>query len=145
MDQILRCLKAVSRGSVGRCLSRSRSLAPSTTARWVGLEPLESRIYLSGETPLSGIAPSGSSLGIANAAEVHGLKWNDLDGDGVFEPENGETPLQSWIIYLDLNGDGILNHPISGLSACDESVIEPHSLTDQNGEYRFNTLVLCQS
>jgi len=79
-------------------------------------------------------------LGIANTAENHGLKWNDLDGPGAFEPENGKPPWRRWIIYLDFNGDGVLNNPISDLSACDPSVIEPYSLTDQNGEYRFAAL-----
>ena len=37
--------------------------------------------------------------------EIRGRKWNDLDGDGVWE--DGEPGLPEWTIYLDLNGNGV--------------------------------------
>jgi hypothetical protein len=43
--------------------------------------------------------------------EIHGRKWNDLDGDGVMDP--GEPGIQGVVIYVDLNNDakiGIAEH-----------------------------------
>ena len=39
--------------------------------------------------------------------EIHGRKWEDLDGDGVWDA--GESALAGWTIYLDLNGNGRLD------------------------------------
>ena len=36
--------------------------------------------------------------------EIHGVKWEDEDADGVFDP--GERPLRGWTIFLDADGDG---------------------------------------
>jgi len=37
-------------------------------------------------------------------AEIHGFKWNDLDGDGDWE--TNESGLNGWSVYLDLNFNG---------------------------------------
>ena len=39
------------------------------------------------------------------AAEIHGRKFRDLNGDGAWQ--EGEPFLPGWTIYLDLDGDGI--------------------------------------
>lgn len=36
--------------------------------------------------------------------EIHGRKWNDLNGDGVMDPD--EPGIQGVVIYVDLNNDG---------------------------------------
>ncbi|MBN1391198.1 MAG: hypothetical protein JW947_00165 [Sedimentisphaerales bacterium] len=58
--------------------------------------------------------------------EIHGSKWNDLDGDGV--RDRGEAGLPDWKIYIDENTNGQWD---SG---------EPCDLTDPNGDYSFTDL-----
>ena len=63
----------------------------------------------------SGIFPAdverATNLNFANVelSEISGIKWHDLDGDGVFDV--GEPPLPGWSIYLDLNNN---NNPDGG-------------------------------
>ncbi|MEB3218005.1 MAG: S8 family serine peptidase, partial [Nostocales cyanobacterium 94392] len=58
--------------------------------------------------------------------EISGIKWNDLDGDGV--RDSGEPGLQGWTIYLDQNQNGQLD---SG---------ETSTTTNANGNYSFTNL-----
>ena len=58
--------------------------------------------------------------------EIHGSKWNDLDGDGVWD--DGEPGLENWKIYLDENANGQWD---SG---------ELYDLTDSSGDYSFADL-----
>ena len=37
--------------------------------------------------------------------EIHGSKWNDLNGNGIWD--DGEPSLAGWTIYLDIDGDGV--------------------------------------
>ncbi|NBD16586.1 MAG: S8 family serine peptidase [Cyanobacteria bacterium] len=63
---------------------------------------------------------------LANPAEVSGVKWNDLNEDGVKDED--EPSLEGWTIYLDQNNNGQL----------DEG--ELSTATDPNGEYLFTNL-----
>lgn len=58
--------------------------------------------------------------------EISGIKWNDLNGNGVREA--GEPGLAGWMIYLDTNNNG-------GLDAG-----EPTQLTGAEGRYVFRRL-----
>jgi subtilisin-like proprotein convertase family protein/formylglycine-generating enzyme required for sulfatase activity len=42
---------------------------------------------------------------VSRAPSIHGLKWNDRDGDGV--RDTGEPALPGWTIYLDENNNGV--------------------------------------
>ena len=53
--------------------------------------------------------------------EIHGTKWNDLDGDG--SRDAGEPGLANWRVYVDTNHNGQWD---SG---------EPSDLTDSSGAY----------
>jgi hypothetical protein len=44
---------------------------------------------------------SSSDLNVASSLTIRGMKWNDLDGDGV--QEDGEQGLPNWVIVLDGN------------------------------------------
>lgn len=60
---------------------------------------------------------------------VGGFKWNDLNGNGQVDCNNDgvcEPKLESWTIFVDLNGNGKL----------DEG--EPSTTTDGNGNYSFD-------
>jgi len=61
--------------------------------------------------------------------QIHGAKWNDLDGDGVWD--SGEPGLANWRIYLDTDNDG----------SWDGDSTEPSVLTDSNGAYAFTGLL----
>lgn len=53
--------------------------------------------------------------------EIHGRKWNDLNGDGVMDP--GEPGIQGVVIYVDMNNDVKIG------------IGEPGAVTDQFGNY----------
>ncbi|MFA6553377.1 MAG: DUF11 domain-containing protein, partial [Patescibacteria group bacterium] len=69
---------------------------------------------------------------------LEGFKWNDLDGDGDYYDcanlKSGalmscEQKLAGWTIFIDKNGDGILNNE------------EANTLTDEDGWYHFGDLL----
>lgn len=53
--------------------------------------------------------------------QIHGKKWNDLNGDGVMDA--GEPGIQGVVIYVDLNNDAKIG------------IGEPGAVTDANGNY----------
>lgn len=59
---------------------------------------------------------------------IEGFKWHDLDQDGGYDPQRGESALAGWSIYLDLNENG--RHDPG----------EPTTVTDANGRYAFEDL-----
>ncbi|MEO1185576.1 MAG: SdrD B-like domain-containing protein, partial [Cyanobacteria bacterium J06636_27] len=62
----------------------------------------------------------------AGKAKIVGNKWNDLNGDGIWD--SNEAGLSGWTIYLDTNGNRQLD------------VGEVSTTTDANGEYVFNDI-----
>ena len=61
------------------------------------------------------------------AGEIRGVKWNDLNGNGVRDA--GEPGLANWRIILDLNQDGVLDSsPLT-----QDWIVS----TNANGEYSF--------
>jgi ELWxxDGT repeat protein len=61
-----------------------------------------------------------------NDAEIRGLKWNDVNGNGI--KDTTETGLKDWSIYLDTNTNGQLD---AG---------EISTTTDNSGNYSFTNL-----
>jgi uncharacterized repeat protein (TIGR01451 family) len=58
---------------------------------------------------------------VPTTGEIHGMKWHDLDADGV--KDAGEPGLPNWTIFIDYDWDGILDPG------------EPFTYTDQKGNY----------
>jgi hypothetical protein len=56
---------------------------------------------------------------------LSGVKFNDLNDNGVRDP--GEPGLMGWVMYLDLNADGVL-----------DKNSEPWTRTDADGNYSFS-------
>ncbi|NJO44636.1 MAG: S8 family serine peptidase [Oscillatoriales cyanobacterium RM2_1_1] len=85
--------------------------------------------YPSEATHTVTLTPDEASTGIdfgnfeLPPAGVYGSKWNDLNGNGVWEDD--EPALSGWTIYLDDNNNGELDDN------------EPSTVTDANGEYVF--------
>lgn len=61
-----------------------------------------------------------------NKGEIRGIKFEDLNGNGIFD--QGEKPLGGWVIYLDANNNG------------QKDLGEKWTVTKNNGEYRFKKL-----
>jgi subtilisin-like proprotein convertase family protein len=62
-----------------------------------------------------------------NLGGLHGLKWNDRNGDGVRDAD--EPGLAGWTIFVDADGDGALDDG------------EKKATTDANGNYSIDNLL----
>lgn len=65
------------------------------------------------------------ALGAARLGSISGTLREDVQGTG----KKGTAPLVSWQVFLDVDGDGVLDRG------------EPGVLTDVNGNYRFDGLL----
>ena len=68
-----------------------------------------------------------TTIGNSQLGVITGHKYNDLDGDGVYDV--GEPGIQGWTIFLDNNANGVLD------------VGERSTVTDANGYYSFTALL----
>ncbi|RDE49091.1 MAG: tandem-95 repeat protein, partial [Candidatus Accumulibacter meliphilus] len=68
-----------------------------------------------------------SDVGNVMLASITGAKYNDLDGNGARDA--GEPGIEGWTIFLDSNGNGVLDGN------------ETSTLTDADGNYRFSGLL----
>jgi len=75
----------------------------------------------------AGEVRSGVNFGNLRLGEIRGIKWEDLDGNG--QRGEGEPGLPTWTIFLDANGNGVLDDGETGTT------------TDDDGVYRFTNLV----
>jgi large repetitive protein len=73
--------------------------------------------------PNNGSIQTRNFLNKEKAGEIRGVKFNDLNGNGVRDP--GEPGIAGIRIYVDLNQDGRIN------------LLEPSGITDANGAYRI--------
>jgi len=87
----------------------------------------------------SGQIVTGCDFGNYLLGEIHGVKWNDLNSNGVLD--EGEPGLQDWVIFIDDNynqqrdwTDG------DDDDEWDEGEGERFVRTDENGEYVFTDL-----
>ena len=97
------------------------------------LEHLEDRLALAAPHPfdLSALLPENGGDGthgfvLVGTGEIHGVKFNDLDGDGA--RDGGEPGLPGWTIYIDQNHNGRLD---------DEEISTTTKATD---DYAFTDL-----
>jgi len=87
---------------------------PTAGAYYIGVSGY-SNFWYDPDVPASGTAGSTGDYdliltldpGTSLPGEIHGTKWNDLDGDGFRDA--GEPGLGGWTIYLDQNGNGSLD------------------------------------
>ncbi len=62
----------------------------------------------------------------SSPGSVHGVVWNDVNGNGVRDA--GDNGLAGWVVYIDQNANGLLE------------VSEPQTTTPIDGSYSFNNL-----
>ncbi len=79
-----------------------------------------------------------SDFGNFSRFSIRGRVFEDLNGDDL--QLDGEVPLAHRGVFLDLNGDGVLNNPTSGDGHFDGLAEEPWRLTDESGYYTFEAL-----
>ena len=77
------------------------------------------------ETP-QGIARDVGAVESGFFGDVHGVKFHDIDGDGIRDAD--EPSLAGWTIYLDLNQDG------------NRDANEPNVTTSEDGSFEFRQL-----
>jgi subtilase family serine protease len=75
----------------------------------------------------SGADIGGMDFANVRAASIGGIKFEDVDGDGV--RDEGEVGLAGWTIFLDADGNGSLDGG------------ELYDVTDESGAYRFDDLL----
>lgn len=61
--------------------------------------------------------------------DLSGIKFEDMDGDGVYEPADGDRPIPGWTIFLDINNDDAEKRDVT---------------TDANGKYQFTEFELTE-
>ena len=72
----------------------------------------------------------------ATSSSISGTKWRDINGNG--ERDEGEPGLPGWLIFLDLNNDGLFNDE-GDEDGPDQA--EPFVITSEDGTYEFANLV----
>ncbi|MFN0018150.1 MAG: Ig-like domain-containing protein [Pirellulaceae bacterium] len=65
----------------------------------------------------------------ATGSTLSGLEFDDLDGDGIFEPGLGETVAPDVTLFLDLNDNGVF-----------DSANEPQQISAADGTFQFTGL-----
>lgn len=81
---------------------------------------------ISGTITANQIDVGNVNFGNAQVGSISGIKFNDLNANGLIEPN--EPPLANWQIYLDLNNNGSLDPG------------EPFTFTNAQGNYSFLNL-----
>ncbi len=67
--------------------------------------------------------------------DITGTVFQDANGNSYRDED--ETAIAHRGVFIDLNGDGVLNNPVSGDGHFDGLAEEPWRLTDEDGHYSF--------
>ncbi len=111
--------------NVGRVLITLGLGAPAAPAGAYGLQ------LTSGQTV------TGRDFALFQMISIGGQVFNDTNGNG--RQDNKEHGLDGWIVFLDLNGDGVLNNP-EGNGLPTALANEPWTTTDNQGNFQFTAL-----
>ena len=79
---------------------------------------------------------SDRNFGSFQQVEVQGRVYRD-DNENGQQDGPAEAGLSGRAVFLDLNGDGVLNNPDFGDNIANPFAIEPWAITDKNGDYRL--------
>jgi protocatechuate 3,4-dioxygenase beta subunit len=61
-------------------------------------------------SPVAATGGVGSNAGVGNTRpNINVFKYNDLNGNGRYEPTQGESPISGVTVFLDTNNNGVLN------------------------------------
>jgi hypothetical protein len=90
------------------------------------LGPVGSNVFYTPQDRLISADNGGSHAGCDAGGSISGVKYKDVDGDGVRDA--GEPGLKDWVIYVDLNNNGV------------KDANEPASVTKADGSYTISNL-----
>ncbi len=96
------------------------------------------RVTLGAGDILEGVDFGNQQIG-GGSGEIHGLKWHDYNGDGERDP--GEPGIPRWTVFIDENGDGILNQGELAVETMDD---DPGTPEDETGMYWITGLAAGQ-
>jgi lysyl oxidase/SdrD B-like protein len=85
---------------------------------------------------VSGEISADNDFGNFQSVTISGHVFEDHDADGIQDTK--DNGLDGWVIFLDLNGDGVLNNPVEGDNVASPFADEPWAITDKHGNYRFD-------
>jgi hypothetical protein len=108
--------------NVGRTLITIGPTAPTSRAGAYGVA------LVSGQTA------ANRDFGLFQLISLSGQVFEDRNHDG--QQNNKEHGLDGWIVFLDLNGDGVLNNP-EGDGLPTALAKEPWVLSDNQGNFQF--------
>jgi hypothetical protein len=86
----------------------------------------------------SGQVAGDMDFGNFQLISISGQVFDDHDANGIQDPK--DNGLTGWIVFLDLNGDGILNNSIEGDNVASPFADEPWAITDKHGSYLFENV-----
>jgi len=86
-------------------------------------------------TVVGGEITTGVDFGNWRPAEIHGTKWDDTNGDAVWDA--GELPMAGVTVYLDLDEDGELDAGEPSTVTLED---DPGTPEDETGTYAFTGL-----
>jgi len=84
----------------------------------------------------SGETAADKDFGNFQSVRISGHVFSDHDADGT--KDSKDNGLEGWVIFLDLNGDGVLNNPVEGDNVASPFAEEPWAITDKHGNYLFD-------
>jgi hypothetical protein len=90
------------------------------------LGPAGSNIFYTPQQRLLSADNGGTHAPIVGPASISGVKYNDLNNNGV--RDGNEAGLKDWIIYIDVNGNGV------------RDASEPATVTKADGSYTITNL-----
>jgi len=82
----------------------------------------------------SGQTAADRDFALFQLIQISGQVFNDSNGNG--QQNNKEHGLDGWTVFLDLNGDGVLNNP-EGDGLATALAQEPWAITDNQGNFQF--------
>ena len=82
----------------------------------------------------SGQTATGRDFALFHLINLSGQVFNDANGNR--RQDNKEHGLDGWVVFLDLNGDGVLNNP-EGDGLATALAQEPWAITDNQGNFQF--------
>jgi hypothetical protein len=103
----------------------------------VGLGGPEDPVGAHGVLLTSGQTAAHRDFAIFQLISISGQVFEDLNANG--QQNNKEHGLDGWVVFLDLNGDGVLNNP-EGDGLTTALAKEPWAITDNQGNFQFSDL-----
>jgi len=100
----------------------------------LGLGGVESPAGVWGLQLTSGQTGPARDFAVFQTISISGQVFNDANGNR--RQDNKEHGLDGWIVFLDRNGDGVLNNP-EGDGLATALAKEPWAITDNQGNFQF--------